>query len=175
MKRVNKDGFDFEFNDTVLEVIEFDSPQYHGLNHAMKAVDVIAELPNEYLYIELKDYTKPNAMLFRCPFQSKKSKVQCDKADVSSQLKKICADIRSKFYETLLYRYAENKITKPISCIAMAKMDSAILHRLNEQLKSQFPIGMVAPRWEKELFRNLVVVNPELWNELFAEKYGKCS
>lgn len=178
MKRVNKDGFDFEFNDAVLEVIEFDSPEYHGLNHAMKAVDLVAELPNEYLYIELKDYTNHNAMLFRCPYQSKKSKVQCDKADEYSQLRKICADIRSKFYETLLYWYAENRIDKPISCIAMAKMDSAMLYRLNEQLKSQIPIGIpkgvVALRWEKELFRNLVVVNPKRWNELFAEKYCKC-
>ena len=140
----------------------------------MKAVDVIAEFPNEYLYIEMKDYTKPNAMLFRCPFQSKKTKDQCDKADEFSQLRKICADIRSKFYETFLYRYAENKIDKPIFCIAMAKMDSAMLHRLNEQLRSQFPIGTVSPRWEKELFRRLVVVNPERWNELFEEKYGKC-
>lgn len=177
MKSLNKEGFIIEFNDTVLDVIDFDSddihsPQYHGLNHAMKAVDVIAEFPEECLFIEMKDYSMPNAMRFRCPFQSKRLKDYCERADENSQLKKICADIRSKFYETFLYRYAEGKVSKPIFCIALAKLDSAMLHRLNEQLKSQMPIGKACKRWRRELFCRFVAVDESMWNKLFSEKYG---
>lgn len=180
MIKINEDGFLIEFNDKAIEVFKFDSqdshsPYFHGLNHTMKAVDVIAEFPEEYLFIEMKDYSKADTTHFRCPYQSKRIKDFCGQADESSKLKKICADIRSKFYETFLYRYAERKVDKPISCITLVKLDSAMLDRLNIQLKPQISIGKASPRWEKELFRNLAVVNPERWNELFAEEYGKCS
>lgn len=180
MIKINEDGFLIEFNDKAIEAFKFDtqdshSQYFHGLNHTMKAVDVIAEFPEEYLFIEMKDYSEADTSHFRCPYQSKKIKDFCEQADESSKLKKICSDIRSKFYETFLYRYAERKVDKPISCITLVKLDSAMLDRLNIQLKSQIPIDKASPRWKTELFRKLLVVNPESWNELFAEKYGKCS
>ena len=55
-KTISADGYTFEFVDEVVDAFVFDSPEYHGGMNAMKAVDSIAEFPNEYLFIELKKY-----------------------------------------------------------------------------------------------------------------------
>ena len=49
------DGFELDFQDAV-DVFVFDEkdkslPTYHGLSHAMKAVDLIVELETAYLFV----------------------------------------------------------------------------------------------------------------------------
>ncbi|MGB5157331.1 hypothetical protein [Desulfobacterium sp. N47] len=62
--KVNTDGFEFDFTDAI-DAFVFDEKDnskqtYHGLSHAMKAVDLIVELENEYLFVEVKDFHAPN-------------------------------------------------------------------------------------------------------------------
>lgn len=62
---IDCDGFQFNFTDA-LNVFKFDEqkkhkPNYHGLSHAMKAVDLIVDLEDTYLFIEVKDLYEPES------------------------------------------------------------------------------------------------------------------
>ena len=62
MKVVKTDGFEFRFTDAV-DAFVFDEtgeakPTFHGV--PMKAVDIVAEFKNAYVYVELKDYDDPS-------------------------------------------------------------------------------------------------------------------
>ena len=62
--KVRADGFEFDFPDA-LEAFVFDekdktNPRFHGLSHAMKAVDLVVELPGDTLFIEVKDFHAPD-------------------------------------------------------------------------------------------------------------------
>ena len=67
--KVKADGFEFEFPEA-LEAYVFDekdkaAARYHGLSHAMKAVDLVVELPNDTLFIEVKDFHAPDDYNFK--------------------------------------------------------------------------------------------------------------
>lgn len=67
--RVEADGFAFDFPDA-LHAFRFDEqdktqPHFHGLSHAMKAVDLVVELPENYLFIEIKDFHAPDDYDFK--------------------------------------------------------------------------------------------------------------
>lgn len=58
--KIEADGFEFQFTNAV-DAFRFDEkdkakPHFHGLSHAMKAVDLVVELPTDYLFIEVKDF-----------------------------------------------------------------------------------------------------------------------
>ena len=52
-KRMEKDGYVFDFSDDIVDIISFDEDK-KNLCDGMKSVDIIAEFPNEYLFLELK-------------------------------------------------------------------------------------------------------------------------
>lgn len=67
--KIKADGFEFEFPEA-LEAYVFDEKdradaRYHGLSHAMKAVDLVVELPNDTLFIEVKDFHAPDDYNFK--------------------------------------------------------------------------------------------------------------
>ncbi len=62
--KIEVDGFSFDFTDAI-DAFIFDEKNknkahYHGLSQAMKAVDIIVELDNDYLFIEIKDFHAPD-------------------------------------------------------------------------------------------------------------------
>ncbi|MBF0234084.1 MAG: hypothetical protein HQK65_13760, partial [Desulfamplus sp.] len=62
--KVSADGFEFDFTDAINAFV-FDEkdknlPNYHGLSHAMKAVDLIVELERQYSFVEVKDFHAPD-------------------------------------------------------------------------------------------------------------------
>ena len=61
MRLNNVDGFSFDFTDA-LNAFVFDEkdrskPTFHG--QPMKAVDIVVELAEAYLYVEIKDFYDP--------------------------------------------------------------------------------------------------------------------
>lgn len=61
--RVYADGFSFDFTDA-LDAFVFDEkdktkPTYHG--QPMKAVDIVAEFEDAYVFVEMKDFDNPAA------------------------------------------------------------------------------------------------------------------
>lgn len=185
MKQIEADGYVFNFADDVVEAIVFDSIEYNGVQHAMKSVDIIAEFPEEYLFIELKKYdANRGGIEFRCPIWDDKKLIssKCplnnhkEKRDKAST-KRIASDLRRKYCDTLLYYFAEGKLTKSVNyfCV-IGGCDSAIMLRLQEILKHALPKGIpTTTRWMRPLVKNLAVVNVKTWNESpQLSRYGTC-
>jgi len=89
-------GLEFDFSDAI-NGFKFDetdkySETYHGLSHCMKAVDFIVELENDYLLVEVKDFHDPGQYT------------------ESESFKKLRNNLKTKFRDTLLYRFAEDQL-----------------------------------------------------------------
>ena len=103
---VETDGFSFDFTDA-LDAYVFDEkdpaePRFHGL--PMKAVDIVVELEEKYLYIELKHMDDPDQYNIRADVTDEKRKA----------FKWLKNYLKYKYRDTFLARYAEEKVDKPI-------------------------------------------------------------
>ena len=119
--RMTVDGFDFDFMDAI-DAFVFDEkdknlPTYHGLSHAMKAVDIIVELENDYLFIEVKDFYSPD---------------DYEKGDCFNHLRNV---LKYKYRDTFLYRWAERKIDKPVRYICLLALENALSVALRARTK----------------------------------------
>jgi len=153
--RMTVDGFDFEFEDAI-DAFVFDEkdkhlPNYHGLSHAMQAVDLIVELANDYLFIEVKDFHDPDA------YQD------------GNYFNHLRESLKYKYRDTFLYRWAENKIDKPIRYLCLLTLDNALITRMNKEIRKQLPLGRPISRWEQSIAKSSVVVNIERWNNNFPK------
>ena len=155
---------ELEFNFTeVIDGFKFDekdkfSAHYHGLSHCMKGVDYIIELPDEYLFIEVKD-----------PSHSESADERHDifKNKVTSGT--LLPELRQKYRDTFLYRWAENKVDKPIHYICLITLESPLVLHLMQELKRQLPEGKASSRWQQGIVSSCIVVNIELWNQQFTK------
>lgn len=103
-KQVITDGYIFDFNNDALDAYVFDSAEYNGIRNIMRPVDIIAEFPEEYLYIELKKYRPEyGGMKFRCPLWDDKLLIKScplvadDNKRVEATIKRIARDLRQKY------------------------------------------------------------------------------
>ena len=149
------DGFEFEFQDAV-DVFVFDEknkdlPTYHGLSHAMKAVDLIVELETDYLFVEVKNFHEPDDY-------------QDD--DHFNHLRKVLKD---KYRDSFLYRWAEQKIDKPINYLCLLTLDNALISRMNKEMRLQIPPGKAVERWRRAIANRCAVLNEERWNHNFPK------
>ncbi len=153
--KLSVDGFDFDFLEA-LDAFVFDEtdktkPTYHGLSHAMKAVDIIVELENYYLFIEVKDFFSPEE------YQGKEH---------FNHLKNV---LKYKYRDTFLYRWAEQKIDKPIHYLCLLTLENALISRMNKAIRSELPWGKPIGRWERSIVDRCVVLNEERWNKNFPK------
>ena len=84
------EGYTFNFP-TATSIIQLDDPQYHS-SSAMKAVDVVAELPNHRIFVEIKNYEEHKEWFEKDP---------CN--DPKNRLSKIRFDIIYKYRDSFLY------------------------------------------------------------------------
>jgi len=145
------DGFKFDETDTA-------SAHFHGLSHCMKAVDFIIELPNEYLFIEVKD-----------PSHSESTDERRGKFKNKVTSGKLLSELVQKYRDTFLYRWAENKVDKPIHYICLITLESPLVLHLMKKLKKQLPEGKASPRWQQGIASSCIVVNIENWNQQFTQ------
>lgn len=153
--KIEADGFSFDFSDA-LDVFKFDEkdktkPNYHGVT-VMKAVDLIVELEDCYLFIELKNIFNP--------------------VDIGQQpvldLNDLIFKLKYKFRDSYLYRHAEQKIDKPIHYICLIEhLDNAQIDFIKKTLNRNLPIGRASDRWQLELAKSCNVVNLQQWNNNF--------
>ena len=125
--KVSADAFPFDFTDAV-DAFRFDeqdssAPRFHGLSHIMKAVDVVVELPGDYLLVEVKDYR-----LARRPFPT-------------GFVRELAKDLRSKFRDSFLYRWCEDKTDKPVHYLCMLEIETNLLLRLQAEVARVVPAG----------------------------------
>lgn len=163
MKIIATDGFEFRFSNAI-EAYVFDEkdrskPTFHGA--PMKGVDIIAEFDDAYIYVEIKDYDNPALYDVAKAMNDEESR---DRQDSFKWLK---GYLKYKFRDTHLYRYAEDKVDKPVHYICMLTFDNALNNRMLKALKQELPVGKKSRRWKQELAKSCQVVNFEKWNEVF--------
>lgn len=185
-RQISADGYVFDFKEDILDAILFDSPKYNGAKNMMKSVDIIAEFPNEYLFIELKKYDpSQGGMTLRCPLWDDKKFINegCplnsdERKRVQASIKKIAHDLRSKYCDSFLYYFAEGKLTKDVNYICVVEgCDSAQTLRLKEIMLQIMPKGIPPhTQWQRPIVKNVAVVNEALWNATDElSRYGRCS
>lgn len=166
--KVRADGFEFEFPGA-LDAFVFDEknkshPRFHGLSHAMKAVDLVVELPNDTLFIEVKDFHAPDDYNF-------KSAVNDDEQGQRRERVNHLRDVLvHKFRDTWLYRWSERATgaaEKPVRYLCVLSLDNGLLGTVGKELKQALPAGHAGPRWQRELTTACVVLNLQRWNTVF--------
>ena len=164
--KLEADGFSFDFTDA-LDGFVFDEKDktqahYHGLSHAMKAVDIIVELENDYLFIEIKDFHAPDDYDFQRAINEDQHK---ERMKYFNHLREV---LKGKYRDTWMYRWAENKLNKPVRYLCLLTLDNALLTRMNKELRQQLPVAKNGPRWTHDIASSAIVVNVDRWNKAFT-------
>lgn len=165
MKLDNVDGFSFEFTDAVNAFV-FDEKDkskatYHG--QPMKAVDVLVELADAYLFVEIKNFDDPKAY---------DTGTFTDEDDLKKRrdgFKWLKNYLKYKYRDSYLYRHAEEKVDKPIHYICLLNFDNALNATMSKALKKELPIGRASTRWKRELVHSCQVMNLKKWNQSFPK------
>ena len=132
----------------------------HGLSHCMKAVDFIIELPDRYLFIELKDPSdSPPAGL-----NSFLDKLKGNALD---------SELVYKYRDSFLYEQASGRAERPVHflvLIALDVLDKAALMTRKRQLDRKLPLrGPQSGAWPQPIVASCGVFNLRSWNERFPE------
>jgi len=165
MKLDDVDGFCFDFTDAI-DAFVFDEkdptkPKFHGL--PMKAVDIVVELAEAYLFIEVKDFNDPQL------YNEFSSTDDIDGKKKHDNFKWLKNYLKYKYRDSYLFRCAEQKVDKPIHYICLLAFDNALNIRVQKALKSELPTGRASKRWHKEIAVSCQVVNIEKWNKNFPK------
>ena len=159
--KVTVDEYKFDFP-SAKELYKFDetdnlSPHYHGVS-VLKAVDVMAEFSNCYLWIEIKQYTDEDIVRLKKEGDQRKP---CDKYHIKSYLRN---NLVGKYRDTFLYRYAEQKLDKPIFYVCLLNFDSALKTHFRKELIRFIPTGIPNnKRWKRKIIEGLIVVDEKDW------------
>ena len=158
---VESDGYRFDFTDAI-DAFKFDetdplSPTFHGA--PMKAVDIVAELPATYLFIEVKEFDKPSDY-------NAESTDTTGSFDHFTWLKRY---LKYKYRDSYLYRCAEDKIDKPVHYLCLLNFDDALNFNMGKNLRKELPVGRAGKRWIKILAQSCQVLNMAAWNRNFPK------
>lgn len=163
--KISADGFSFDFTDAV-DVFIFDEkdrnkPNFHGA--PMKAVDIIAEFNDSYIFVEMKRYDDPDIYKYTTVGDAGE---MTKRKEHFNWLKKY---LKYKYRDSYLFRHAEQKVDKPIHYVCLINFDNAINTLMQKALKKELPVGKASKRWRKELAASCQVVNIEKWNSNFPK------
>lgn len=166
MKEVTTDGFHFAFSDA-LDAFIFDETDkskntFHGL--PMKAVDIVAEFHEAYVFVELKDYEDISE--YDIVSSIVNEELRRKRQDSFKWLKNY---LKYKYRDTYLYRHAEHKVNKPIHYICLLNFDNAVNGRMKKALQQELPIKKASKRWQQEISTSCHVLNLERWNANFPK------
>ncbi|MBF0562736.1 MAG: hypothetical protein HQL37_12095 [Alphaproteobacteria bacterium] len=156
--KVEIDGYKIDFTDAIDAFVfdERDESKEHFHKAPMKAVDIIAEFEGAYVFVELKDYDEDT---------SHGSRYKADRGSFN-WLKK---SLKYKFRDTYLFRYAEDKLNKPIHYICLLTFDNALNSTMRKALAAELPVGIASKQWARTLAESCQVVNVEKWNRNFPK------
>ena len=132
----------------------------HGLSHCMKAVDFVLELPDRYLFIELKDPQHEQATL-----QQRNVFV----ANLHSG--ELEEDLTSKYRDSFSYEWAMGRADKRTEyrvLIALSTLSPADLLTRTESLQRVIPLHGPSNRpWRRRIVDTCGVFNLTSWNRRF--------
>lgn len=170
--KVTVDEYIFDFPEAK-ELYKFDetdklSPYFHGVS-MMKSVDVMAEFAKFYLWIEIKNFTDEDIALMKKEGNQRKPG---DEKHIKITLRN---NLVRKYRDTFLYRYAEQKIDKPICYVCLLNFDSALRVFFRGEVAKNIPAGMPTKRWKRGIIDSFIVVNEEDWvRNPMLSKLGTC-
>ncbi len=162
---VESDGYKIDFKDAI-NAIKFDETDknktnYHGVT-ALKAVDIIAEFEDKYVFVEIKKYDNPDE------FDESFDIIESDTGTCHKFFSWLKNYLKYKFRDSFLYRYAENKVDRPIHYICLLNFDNALNVKLSNILRRELPLNKPSNRWVNILSKSCNVINLKKWNELFT-------
>ena len=146
---------EFNFSDAISGG-KFDDCE-HCLSHCMCAVDFIVELETAYLFVEVKDPAHPCARL--------KEKKKFEKKALDGILH---YEIVEKFRDTFIYRWAEDKLDKPVHYISLITLDEGLTNSFQDRLMKELPFAGSA-RWKQKIAQSVIVVTLDAWNRRFVK------
>lgn len=160
MTMLNERDLQIDFTDAVdgfiFDQLDSKLPNFHGIS-VMHRVDFIVELANAWLFVEVKDPGSPKAQ----PKGLQKFHSELNDGTLGHTF-------AAKFMDSFVYRWAEDKIDKPVHYISLVTLDTGLLSNLSDEIAKKLPpMGMPTPRWQRQLFENCQVFNIETWNENF--------
>lgn len=163
--KIEADGFSFDFTDAlngfVFDEKDRTKPTYHG--QPMKAVDIVVEFSDHYVFVEMKDFDDPSSYNVKGFTTEKESK------DTKDHFKWLKNYLKYKFRDSYLFRHAEQKVDKPIHYVCLLTFDNALNSAMQKVLSKELPVGLASKRWERELVKSCQVVNVAKWNENFPK------
>lgn len=161
--RVTGEGFQFDFPDAI-EAILFDQqdrnlPNYHDLEEFPR-VDFIVELPEDILFIEVKDPSSPLA-------QSANIEKFVDGIKNDS----VIWSLGDKYQYSFYFRWAENKLDKNIHYIILFTLDLVMTETVTERLKRYLaPLwDAKSTRWCRQPIKTCRALNLDSWNSVFPK------
>lgn len=163
--KIDADGFSFDFTDAINAFV-FDEkdkskPSYHGL--PMKAVDIVAEFSDAYIFVEMKDLHDPDS------YNEMLADGEEDGKTKRANFKWLKNYLKYKYRDTYIFRHAEDKADKPIHYICLLTFDNALNTRLQKSLKQELPVGKASKRWRREIASSCHVLNVDRWNSNFPK------
>ena len=163
--KVDADGFSFNFTDA-LNAFIFDEkdkskPTYHG--QPMKAVDIVAEFDDAYVFVEMKDFDDP------ATYDVKDFSTEVELKAKRAGFKWLKNYLKYKYRDSYLFRHAEQKVEKPIHYICLLTFDNALNTAMRKALTKELPVGLASRRWNQEIVKSCQVVNVAKWNENFPK------
>jgi len=164
MPTIVEGQLEFSFPDC-FAVQRFDGSQ-HGLSHCMKAVDFVVEHDEYTLYVEVKD-----------PDNTEAPEERRNKYAASLQEPKFVKSLTTKFRDTFVYRWAMQRLDKPVKFIVvleLSSLDDALYQTLSQQLQNQLPAQNPLPStWTKPVATTALIMNVATWNR--ATPFGTIS
>lgn len=159
MISVDSDGYTFAFEDAI-DAFKFDekdrqNPHYHGV--PMKAVDIIAEFENSYLFIEMKELHELAEYDIATATNEEESKQK------NAQFKWLKNYLKYKYRDSYLFRYAEDKVDKPIHYICLLNFDIVLCTKMKKFLAKELPVGKKSRRWNHIIATSCQVMNRQRW------------
>ncbi len=135
---------------------KFDDPQTHQLS-VMKAVDFIVEFQDYYLFVEVKDPDNTNT-------------TPANRQSFGRKLKsgKLEADLKYKYRDSFLYRWAVSAVDKPVKYVVlleMASLQSRQYQVWTDKLKRTLPL-VGPPTWTNQVVGDVWVMNMNTWNSI---------
>jgi len=163
--RVETDGFSFDFEDALAAFV-FDEkdktkPTFHGV--PMKAVDIVVEFGEAYIYVEIKNPPDPDGYNEALAVDDGGLKTRREHFNYLKNY------LKYKYRDSYLFRHAEHKIDKPIHYICLLTFEHALNTAMQKALKRELPVGVASARWKQAIVESCQVLNLEKWNKNFPK------
>ncbi|WP_180108073.1 hypothetical protein [Acinetobacter sp. YH12085] len=162
MKLKERD-LEFTFSDAI-DAIIFDemndksAANYHGVG-AMHRVDFVVEFEEAIVFVEVKDPGNPKA---------RTEGLQQFYDDLANDV--LAKTFVAKYIESFIYRWAENRLDKPVHYLSLVTMDEELLGNLTDGIMRKMPpMNKAVPRWKRQFVNNCQVFNIDSWNENFPK------